>query len=233
MSTSEIPFPPHERPEDDVHCLRCGYNLRGSTSDPIRCPECAHENVVADLRLSPERLEEKLKELARVGTFSAFGILMTIAPTLAWTWNEVAASLFAIPITPRIGLVTMGIGFPIAFWSVRSFRRLCHGRHGWQEAMVRYCGYGLLWPIWYAGFTLACSLWFDPASLVGRMITQVASYLGVLLLAAWIHRRIGRHARWLVQGRDPELDWQPWWSTPDGAELMRQALKERDQRKPP
>lgn len=233
MSTSEIPTPPHGRSEDDVHCLRCGYNLRGLASDPIRCPECAHENVVADLRLSPERLEEKAKELARYGTCAALSILMTIAPTLAWTWNEVAASLFAIPITLRLGLVMMGIGFPFALWCVRGFRRLCHGRHGWKEAMMRYCAYGLLWPIGYAGFSLAYSLWFDPARFVGRMITQLVSYFGMLLLAAWIHRRIGRDARWLVQGRDPELDWKPWWSTPDGAELLRQALKERDQRKHP
>ena len=32
----------------DVFCLNCGYNLRGLTGDPVRCPECGHSNPLAE-----------------------------------------------------------------------------------------------------------------------------------------------------------------------------------------
>ncbi|MGD8452219.1 MAG: hypothetical protein PVJ57_10410 [Phycisphaerae bacterium] len=36
--------------KNDLHCEGCGYCLRGLPGDPIRCPECGHENDPAALR---------------------------------------------------------------------------------------------------------------------------------------------------------------------------------------
>lgn len=156
--TTQPSITPPTSDRDDVHCLRCGYNLHGLSGDPIRRPECDHENIVADLRLPPELLEQKLKDLCHAGEFAAMGIVMAAVPLPAWTWNGArklfgAAMGFDIPITWRIGVVLMVIGLPLAWSRIRRFQTLRHGRHGWQQALVRYCMYGMIpvtWLCWSA-----------------------------------------------------------------------------------
>ena len=54
-------------PEDlDLYCLECGYNLRGHSGDPRRCPECFHLNSVGDAELSAEMIS-RLSCLGKAG----------------------------------------------------------------------------------------------------------------------------------------------------------------------
>lgn len=220
---------------DDTHCLRCGYNLRGLPGDPIRCPECGHDNTVADLRLPPNVLERKLKDLCHAGEFAAMGILIGAAPLLAWTWNELRARVgpaagFNIPITLRMGVVFMIIGLSIAWSQVRKFQTLCHGRWGWQQMLLRYCAYGVLPLVWLSAVCLVAA----PLERYARFLVfagrQVAVFAGGAAIVAWVHRRIGRDARWLVQGRNRTQDPQYEFDTEEDRELIRKALQERAER---
>ena len=53
MMTSHTPTDlPYAKPvaqsqepiDEDLYCLSCGYNVRGLTGNPIRCPECGDSN---------------------------------------------------------------------------------------------------------------------------------------------------------------------------------------------
>lgn len=59
---------------------------------------------------------------------------------------------------------------------------------------------------------------------------QIFIFAGTTVIMAWIHRRIGRDARWLGQGRDRTQDPQFWFYTEKDLELFRRALKERNKR---
>lgn len=37
--------------DEDLYCLECGYNLRGLSGDPIRCPECGVSNDLGTIAI--------------------------------------------------------------------------------------------------------------------------------------------------------------------------------------
>ena len=45
--------PAVSRDDRDLYCLQCGYNLRGLSGDPRRCPECGHMNPLGDIERRP------------------------------------------------------------------------------------------------------------------------------------------------------------------------------------
>ena len=47
----------------DLYCLRCGYNLRGLSGDPVRCPECAFLNPLGDAEIPAALISRQLKRM--------------------------------------------------------------------------------------------------------------------------------------------------------------------------
>jgi hypothetical protein len=58
----------------DLYCLKCGYNLRGLSGDPVRCPECGYDNPIADVEIPADLIAAQLKKMEP-------GVAVTIART--------------------------------------------------------------------------------------------------------------------------------------------------------
>ena len=47
----------------DLYCLTCGYNLRGLSGDPVRCPECGNLNPIGDVEIPAEIITKQLRRM--------------------------------------------------------------------------------------------------------------------------------------------------------------------------
>lgn len=134
---------PAPRTEDiDLYCLNCGYNLRGLSGDPRRCPECGYFNPVGDLELPAPLITAQIRRMetapavcvasALCGTI--FLILFVLETTQGVSGHEGMLLFFGLP-----ALISAGV------WvnSVSSFRASCLGKAGWGAALRRYHLYGL------------------------------------------------------------------------------------------
>lgn len=144
-------------PEDiDLYCLECGYNLRGLSGDPRRCPECGHWNPVGDLEIPAEFIAAQLR---RMETAPAACVAMALL-----------AAVFLFPVGlvvvetsrhgPQLGAI-LCCGLPlvvsIVVWILAAsvFRTSCMGNPNWVAALRLYHTYGLLLCIVIAGLILA------------------------------------------------------------------------------
>lgn len=52
------------KPDDiDIHCLNRGYNPRGLSGDPRRCPECFCMNLMSDSIVPVELISARLCQM--------------------------------------------------------------------------------------------------------------------------------------------------------------------------
>ena len=79
---------------DNLKCFQCGYDLRGHTKYPVKCPECAFVNRLRDLRRG--YIEKPRHELAEGAVFrgilcSFFMVIVPIVgfPGSCYTWGLV------------------------------------------------------------------------------------------------------------------------------------------------
>ena len=106
-SESESQPPPSDLPgvDEDLHCFNCGYNLRGLSGDPRRCPECFHEYSLSDLRAEArsrvltrfERIQRDLDARAKLCALPAgVAILLVLACPFSPNWLLYWRSPFAV-----------------------------------------------------------------------------------------------------------------------------------------
>ena len=58
--------PQTEYIDEDLFCLTCGYNLRGLTGDPVRCPECGEDNDLGDCAIPARFIQQALEQMEGV-----------------------------------------------------------------------------------------------------------------------------------------------------------------------
>jgi len=127
----------------DLYCLYCGYNLRGLSTDPRRCPECGHENAVADMLVPAKQIK---KALTRLET----------APAMA-TGAVVVALVWLLPISIgmarsgnnstfvwRLIIASLIVCLAMYIVGVRRFRASCSADSSWETAMLKHHFFGLL-----------------------------------------------------------------------------------------
>ena len=121
----------------DFYCSGCGYNLRGLTGDPKRCPECFHLNPISDLLVPAEAITRQLRKLEIAPVACVAAILMLAA-------GVTAAILLGAP-GGLCCLVAMLVPAP-SVWllGADSFARSCRCSAGWRRALARFHVYGLL-----------------------------------------------------------------------------------------
>lgn len=90
----------------DVFCLQCGYNLRGLSGDPIRCPECGYNNDLGVASIPADLIRTTLHQMETYPTWCvvmSMGLAFMVIP--AATGNPAAMLLAAI-----------GAGFSLYGW---------------------------------------------------------------------------------------------------------------------
>src|SRR5262249_22782403 len=64
--------------EIDLYCLACGYNLRGLSGDPRRCPECGHLNPVGDLMVPASEIAKQLTAMETIPVVCVSAIVVIL-----------------------------------------------------------------------------------------------------------------------------------------------------------
>lgn len=112
---------------EDLFCLSCGYNLRGLSGDPIRCPECFRHNRLRDLRVPPKEVTRMAKKMLHRANLSNYGLYAMAA---------------AIPV---VFLCSVPVGLLLAFaavvlWTLGTygFGRFCSFRRGWKGLLLQF-----------------------------------------------------------------------------------------------
>ncbi|UCD29500.1 MAG: hypothetical protein JSV03_03190 [Planctomycetota bacterium] len=130
----------------DLYCLQCGYNLRGHTGDPRRCPECGHLNHMGDLELPAKLISKQLQRMETAPTVCVGAIiimiLLCIPIILAWLDAKRQESSiddsWACCCMPQLGLVIVWL------LGLSSFQSSCLNKPGWRRLLFKYHLYGIL-----------------------------------------------------------------------------------------
>ncbi len=78
-------------PSPDLYCLGCGYNLRGQSGDPRRCPECGHFSKMEELLIPAKKIQAALRQLesgAAMCGASAAATLFWVGPLMFVMFNS-------------------------------------------------------------------------------------------------------------------------------------------------
>lgn len=187
-------------------CLDCGYDLRGQSGDPVRCPECGVVNRLADLLVNDERIRRRLR---RMETGPA---LCVASITLVGGWHlplEFAAAIMHWPIwawsVVYLCSAAAALGWIAGFSMFRSASRGCPR---WFVALIAFHIYGLaVATICAFAFYFLTSMIYEwsgvPVSLLLYNLDMIANhfwipidtaapFLATVLLIPWLRRRAKR-----------------------------------------
>lgn len=110
----------------DLYCMHCGYNLRGLSGDPVRCPECGKHNERGELVVPAAMITRALRE-------------METAPSLA-VGCFVLIQVFVVPaffgfyaLIP-LGLLTFIAWYAFVRWTARVFEH----EPGWTRTLIDF-----------------------------------------------------------------------------------------------
>jgi len=193
-------------PEDaNLYCLNCGYNLRGLSGDPRRCPECGHMNPLGDLELPAEMISRQLRKMETAPTVCV-GVALALALYLAM-------AIIAVLSSPRdrdlqmtlscCSVVAVSIAVVIWVVSANSFCRSCGAKPGWSSILWHYHLYGIgSCGIVLCGYLIAPMLirklvpgMHASKVLQPMMFLSVGWTVVVLVLIAWQAPRVRAKAR--------------------------------------
>ncbi|MCK4341416.1 MAG: hypothetical protein KAY37_06805 [Phycisphaerae bacterium] len=185
----------------DLYCLTCGYNLRGLSGDPLRCPECGHLNPVGDVEIPAEIITQRLRKMETSPALCVGAMLFGVPLQVAfWSelWIELHSRWFALDSLVSLGIPAFGLVFVWVLFAAR-FRSSCLGKPGWVGALAKYHFYGLL----FGGLTLGVMVfgagnpWWGRGPntnsldyLVGMLLLFIAVILAVHTGVKALHRRL-------------------------------------------
>lgn len=198
---------PNSGPRDfDVYCLECGYNLRGLSGDPVRCPECGYDNPMGDLEIPAAIIREQLDKME---TPPAMCVLMVLVMLIGVLWHVLI--LLSEPRAlvdssgPWICAVVLLL-IPAFAWPVlvTRFRASCLDAPGWRPALVRYhrAALGLTLQMIGAVVMVALPSFIEHvmdqrlsgtralAVNIGALVLAGILLVGVLFRAARVHQRL-------------------------------------------
>lgn len=193
---------PDDHVDRDLYCVSCGYNLRGLSTDPRRCPECGHENSVADLLVPAEAIAGALSHLEAAPAM-ATGAVVVMLVWLTPTWIVLAVR-GEFPLFPRVAMMAAMSACVIAYAvGVRRFRDTCDGQKGWVSALLRHHFYGLFAGVFVTAVVAACAILFVAIVLSFnnpvRAFSVRSELMSTLVIAggsvgAWFFARLAKRA---------------------------------------
>jgi hypothetical protein len=139
------PIPSKPPDEDaDVYCLKCGYNLRGLSGEPRRCPECFGVNWVGEFEVPSELVARQLRRMESAATICVASALLFIfvivcVPPLSETYggdrepDQYQCDGFVLFVFALISWIC----------AFRAFRKACRYRQDCARVLLWYHAYGL------------------------------------------------------------------------------------------
>jgi len=99
--------------DEDLFCLDCGYNLRGLRGDPVRCPECGHDNDLGTVSIPASLIRTALHEME---TYPTMCVALSVGLFLSLVISafESDARVFGL-----LGILIFAIGWASAYGRVR------------------------------------------------------------------------------------------------------------------
>lgn len=213
---------PQPTDDRDIPCLNCGYNLRGLSGDPRRCPECGVLNPIGDVAV-PERLIGK--QLKRLETLPAVCAGTCIAAVVGFPIAQSSVPCcVSLLICPLLWLVCM-----------LGFRGECQAKPGWAKALALYHLYVLILGGLLLGLAICVSILvplIGERLRAGWELAPVLSAMGILAMGAvaWVlirrvHDRMTRLIDPLLRNRARAL------ARRDSRRDLQQHLRQQDQRR--
>lgn len=179
--------------DENIYCLQCGYNLRGLSGDPIRCPECGEKNSLGLAAIPARYIEKALRDMETTLTRCvAFAVLAGLCLALALL--DYTASQF------RVCLAAGFVSLLVWWWFCRKTKSEFRAQPGWQSILISFHV--------AAGFGVAETLAAANAlySLQRRVLAEAGMHLALpiigipLLIWGWqIYRRARDKLRSLQQ----------------------------------
>ncbi len=120
--------------DEDVFCLTCGYNLRGLSGDPVRCPECGELNDFGTLRIPAPLIRQALRNLETAPTMSVVGSLLICGGVLA----VIPAYQSQEPCFAMAALVACLGGAALHAWALDETRRACQENPAWRRLIFDF-----------------------------------------------------------------------------------------------
>ncbi len=168
---------------ENIYCLQCGYNLRGLSGDPVRCPECGEKNCLGSAAIPARQIEMAQRSMETTPTWC-------VAFSLPAGLFLYGASLRIDSESVRICLTIGTVCLLLWWWLCRKTKSEFHGRPGWRRVLVSFhvaAAFGLAetWAICHAASTF-----LRHGS--GKMGIHLAlPFLGIPFLIGswWIYKR--------------------------------------------
>ncbi len=179
----------------DLYCLHCGYNLRGLSGDPRRCPECGKLSPISEMTLSAQAITAQLRRMetwptACIGCVLLLMLSLTLAVlalVVVGPTREVCAGL-TLPVLILV---------PLWYYAAGRFSAACMDRPGWSQVLMEYHIYGIaLCLVMVVSFGLPLSyvlqdLGRDPprSILLTGLAILIGGFTAVIVLAPLARRR--------------------------------------------
>ncbi len=171
----------------DLYCLECGYNLRGLSGDPRRCPECGYLNPVGELGLTAEAVSRQLRGFENAPMLCVVSMLCGAPAILMVIWLN------------RGLWFRGGGGSAEACIVVSSVAAVV----GWIAALFKYHIYALMMiavvVAAYVGWQGLIGMMFGPLSArpipVLHSLLMLAFTAGVIVAIRWVLPRLHRRFR--------------------------------------
>jgi len=151
----------------DLYCLECGYNLRGLSGDPVRCPECFSEASQQDLRYPLRLIRRRARGLHLIGLASLVLFLASIVSLLCISRIAAAA-------------------LPLLFATLVAFRRVSRAAPGWFRHLLAFWAFAVLEGLVIVGvWAIAAALLVVVKGLPGGYVrlTRIDAALAAIIAA--------------------------------------------------
>ena len=164
----------------DLYCLVCGYNLRGLSGDPVRCPECGDFNDRTELGIPQPVIKAALNQMETTPTVCVGCALLFLlfASIAALTSSALTSTRLhhRVPLSSAVLSLVFLVAWPIAKNRVR---RSFNDQDDWRPMLAEFHTAGVLGVMWYPlllGFALVAD----------RLPATVRSVVGCLTAAGGI-----------------------------------------------
>ena len=127
----------------DLYCLTCGYNLRGLSGDPVRCPECGNLNPIGDVEIPAEIIRLRIRQMETSPAMCVTAVILGLPLLMLFGLLVIAmAGYYDAGPLMCIGLPTLAMGVLWVYGAAR-FRESCMNKPGWATALAMYHVWGL------------------------------------------------------------------------------------------